>query len=77
MVSGSTDAAADPRRAFTASGRFIAPAAAAAEGDASSLAVTQQFALVDADIVMNYRVRDRGLLDWLAFSGDSRLRRSA
>lgn len=49
---------------------------AAPEGDASSLAVTQQFALVDADIVMNYRVRDGGLLDWLAFSGDSRLRRS-
>jgi len=49
---------------------------AAAEADASSLAVTQQFALVDADIVMNYRIRDGGLLDWLAFSGDSRLRRS-
>jgi hypothetical protein len=48
-----------------------------AEADAAAPAVSQQFALVDADIVMNYRVRDRGLLDWLAFSGDSRLRRSA
>ncbi|NBQ13753.1 MAG: hypothetical protein EBU31_03875, partial [Proteobacteria bacterium] len=49
------------------------------EGDARSDAdaVTQRFALVDADIVMSYRVSRDGLLDWLAFGSDSRVRRTA
>ena len=49
------------------------------EGDARSDAdaVTQRFALVDADIVMSYRVSRDGLLDWLAFGSDARVRRTA
>lgn len=43
---------------------------AAAEGAAS------QFALVDADVVMTYRVKADGLLDWLNYANDVRSRRS-
>jgi len=39
-------------------------------------AVTQQFALVDADVVLRYRIRAEGLLDWLSFSSEARTRRS-
>ena len=38
--------------------------------------VAAQFALVDADIVLEYRVKPTGLLDYLNFSGDSRSRRT-
>jgi regulator of protease activity HflC (stomatin/prohibitin superfamily) len=51
--------------------------AADARPDASADAVTQRFALVDADIVMSYRVAPDGLLDWLAFGSDARVRRTA
>ena len=51
--------------------------AADARPDASADAVTQRFALVDADIVMSYRVSRDGLLDWLAFGSDARVRRTA
>ena len=40
----------------------------------SSVAV--QFALIDADIVLEYRVKSDGFLDYLNFSGDSRSRRT-
>jgi regulator of protease activity HflC (stomatin/prohibitin superfamily) len=46
----------------------------AAGGNASSLA--DQFALVDADIVLQWRVRDGELRKFLEFSNDSRTRRS-
>jgi regulator of protease activity HflC (stomatin/prohibitin superfamily) len=48
-----------------------------ARADAGADAVTQRFALVDADIVMSYRIARNGLLDWLAFSTDARVRRTA
>jgi regulator of protease activity HflC (stomatin/prohibitin superfamily) len=48
-----------------------------AQPDASAAAVSQRFALVDADIVMSYRIAPKGLLDWLAFSSDTRVRRTA
>jgi regulator of protease activity HflC (stomatin/prohibitin superfamily) len=48
-----------------------------ARPDATADAVTQRFALVDADIVMSYRVSRDGLLDWLAFGSDARVRRTA
>ena len=35
-----------------------------------------QFALVDADIVLEYRVKEDGLLEYLNFSGDIRSRRT-
>lgn len=38
--------------------------------------VSAQFALVDADIVLEYRVKTDGLLDYLNFSSDSRSRRT-
>ena len=38
--------------------------------------VSVQFALVDADIVLEYRVKTDGLLDYLNFSSDSRSRRT-
>ena len=48
-----------------------------ARADAGADAVTQRFALVDADIVMSYRIARNGLLDWLSFSTDARVRRTA
>lgn len=51
--------------------------AAGAGADAAQDAeVSEQFALVDADIIMKYRVRQDGLLDWLNFANTVRLRRS-
>ena len=48
-----------------------------ATGDGSEgSVVTAQFALVDADIVLEYRVKANGLLEYLSFSGDSRSRRN-
>jgi regulator of protease activity HflC (stomatin/prohibitin superfamily) len=38
--------------------------------------VVTQFALVDADIVLEYRVKEDGLLEYLNFSGDIRSRRT-
>jgi regulator of protease activity HflC (stomatin/prohibitin superfamily) len=58
-------------------GLSAAPAAAAdAPADAGAEEVSEQFALVDADIIMKYRVREDGLLDWLDFCNTVRLRRS-
>ena len=48
-----------------------------AQPDASAAAVSQRFALVDADIVMTYRIAPKGLLEWLAFASDTRVRRTA
>ncbi len=53
----------------------IAPTAT--EDDATVRNVSSQFALVNADIVMNYRVRPGGLIDYLSFTSDARHRRSA
>jgi len=44
--------------------------------DALAEGAASQFALIDADVVMTYRIRDGGLLDWLMFCSDARLRRS-
>ncbi|MSR68784.1 MAG: hypothetical protein EXS17_00315 [Phycisphaerales bacterium] len=44
---------------------------------ADAAAVSNQFALIDADIVLEYRVRTDGLLDYLQFCGDTRMRGSA
>lgn len=49
----------------------VAPSAA------DAAAVSNQFALIDADIVLEYRVRADGLLDYLQFCGDARSRGSA
>jgi regulator of protease activity HflC (stomatin/prohibitin superfamily) len=48
----------------------------AAAADAASKEISQRFALVDADFVLNYRVARGGLLDWLAFAPDVRVRRT-
>ncbi|MBM4112832.1 MAG: hypothetical protein FJ253_05575 [Phycisphaerae bacterium] len=37
--------------------------------------IEAQFALIDADVIMTYRIRDGGLLDWLNFCNDTRMRR--
>ncbi|MFM7798167.1 MAG: hypothetical protein ACKPBA_04195, partial [Planctomycetota bacterium] len=34
------------------------------------------FALVDADLVLNYRIAPTGLLDWLRFASEARVRRT-
>ena len=44
--------------------------------DASSREVSQRFALVDADVVVDYRIAPGGLLDWLELSADTRVRRT-
>ena len=50
--------------------------AAAPATDAAAREISQRFALVDADIILNYRVARGGLLDWLAFSTEARVRRT-
>jgi len=50
------------------------PATSAEGGEGG---VANQFALVDADVVLRYRIRSDGLLDWLGFCNDARSRRSA
>jgi regulator of protease activity HflC (stomatin/prohibitin superfamily) len=44
--------------------------------DAASREVSQRFALVDADVVVDYRIAPGGLLDWLELSADTRVRRT-
>lgn len=39
-------------------------------------AVTNQFALIDADVLLRYRLKPRGLVDYLGFCNDVRARRS-
>jgi regulator of protease activity HflC (stomatin/prohibitin superfamily) len=68
IVSASTAA----RRAESA----IAPTPVAGEDDAAARSVSTQFALVNADIVLNYRVRPTGLIDFLSFASEARSRRS-
>lgn len=55
---------------LTGPGKSTAAEEAAAEGAA------RQFALVDADVIMTYRVKENGLLEWLNFSNDVRSRRA-
>ena len=50
--------------------------AGAQSADAAAQEISQRFALVDADIILNYRVARDGLLDWLAFSTEARVRRT-
>ena len=38
--------------------------------------ITNQFALIDADVLLRYRIRSGGLVDYLSFSNDLRPRRS-
>ncbi len=38
--------------------------------------ISARFALVDADLVLNWRVRSNGLLDWLNFAADARVRKA-
>jgi regulator of protease activity HflC (stomatin/prohibitin superfamily) len=53
-----------------------AGAALDAPDDAELAEVTDQFAVVDADVLVRFRIREDGLLDWLTFSNDTRTRRS-
>ena len=57
-----------------AMGAAVPGAAASEQGDTAK--VSSQFALVDADIVLEYRVKKDGLLDFLSFTSDSRSRTS-
>jgi len=49
---------------------------AAAAEDAAIEGAARQFALVDADVIMTYRIKEDGLLDWLLFCNDVRSRRA-
>ncbi len=51
-------------------------AAAEARLDADPQGISSRFALVDADLVLNWRIRDDGLLSWLNFASDVRIRRA-
>jgi regulator of protease activity HflC (stomatin/prohibitin superfamily) len=63
--------------AAQAVGQPAAPAGADAAGeDAAAGRVSSRFALVDADVLVNYRIKADGLLDFLSFSNDTRTRRS-
>lgn len=62
---------AAPRLTAMVERSLEAPAA-----EADDRVVSEQFALVDADIIMKFRVKSDGLNDWLAFSSATRLRRS-
>jgi regulator of protease activity HflC (stomatin/prohibitin superfamily) len=51
-------------------------ATAEARLDADPQGISSRFALVDADLVLNWRIRDDGLLSWLNFASDVRIRRA-
>ena len=57
-----------------AAGDGSAPESAA--DDAAAGRVSSRFALVDADVLVNYRIKAGGLLDFLSFANDTRSRRS-
>ena len=44
--------------------------------DAAAQSVAERFALVDADVVMSYRIAPGGLLAWLDFASEARFRRA-
>jgi modulator of FtsH protease HflK len=80
--------AADAQAAQRAAGSLLAPnatfagnAALGSGSDRSSeqgvALATDQFAVVEADIVLQYRVRDRELTKFLEFSNDTKSRRTA
>jgi regulator of protease activity HflC (stomatin/prohibitin superfamily) len=37
--------------------------------------ISSRFALVDADLVLNWRIKPEGLMDWLGFASDARIRK--
>ena len=52
------------------------PAADSSADEALAGRVSSRFALVDADVLVNYRIKADGLLDFLSFANDTRTRRS-
>ncbi len=60
-----------------ANSESIVPALMPPPESTEAATVSAQFALVDADLVLEYRVKADGLLDYLNFSGDTRSRRTA
>ena len=44
--------------------------------EAAAQSVAERFALVDADVVMSYRIAPGGLLAWLDFASEARFRRA-
>ncbi|MGA1707502.1 MAG: SPFH domain-containing protein, partial [Phycisphaerales bacterium] len=58
-------------------GSILAAGVSTPSPEAGSGSITNQFALVDADVLLRYRIKPDGLLDWLGFCNDTRLRRSA
>jgi regulator of protease activity HflC (stomatin/prohibitin superfamily) len=57
-------------------GRATAADMAAVEGEEQVRGISSTFSLVDADLVLNWRVRENGALDWLAFASDARVRKA-
>ena len=57
-------------------GSILAAGVSTPSPEAGSGSITNQFALVDADVLLRYRIKPDGLLDWLGFCNDARLRRS-
>ena len=47
-----------------------------ATGEDKTGGISTRYSLVDADLVLNWRVRSDGLLDWLNFAADSRVRKA-
>jgi regulator of protease activity HflC (stomatin/prohibitin superfamily) len=67
-------AASDQRATISEALRVAAgPTEPASDGPADGVA--DQFALVDADLVVNYRIRDGRFEEWSRFASDARLRR--
>jgi regulator of protease activity HflC (stomatin/prohibitin superfamily) len=52
------------------------PPPGADAGDAAVRGISDRFALVDADLIVNWRIKPDGLLSWLNFAGDARVRRA-
>jgi len=61
---------------FGGGGGVLGGAGTTTVGDATEGGVANRFALVDADVVLRYRIEPDGLLDWLGFCNDTRSRRS-
>ena len=62
-------------RALTVAQTTATPGGAATEEDDVDEAISDTFAIVDAEIKLLYRIKPDGLLDYLHFTSDERLRR--
>ncbi|MSR33613.1 MAG: hypothetical protein EXS12_02255 [Phycisphaerales bacterium] len=62
--------------ASTALSPLSLPSASDLSNEAAAKGISDRFALIDADLVLIWRIKSNGLLSWLSFASDVKIRRS-